>query len=548
MAALKIVLVGYNQDEEYQIVMSYRRLMGDSLFKEMWEPHQMSSFLCSFFEWIFVGITKGTTGIVIYLRIMGQLIQLALSIVLYKKLRGKMDEEYAFLIAVTFFNITPKMFASPEFSNMQFWAICISLFLGYDAIECGLENRKGLVCIILSAAAFCLSVLSYPSMLILAIPLIICFIVLFNGKERRIALGGFFGTCAVLGFIYVAFNVINVGFDTFIYTVLKIPTGDLTHSLQTTTMGESKLLANIEEIALYLGLSLFVCTFAYLFARIREAKVKNEMSDVISLFIALLSLLIPLVEWLVLKKGYESGLVPILCCFIIIAINLRKSSSKSKKCYILAVIIGISTIIAVMLMTDMTFASTLGHAIFIIPVMMIMIASVFENRKAVVSILLTYALFSLFAKGFMLRGGNAGNNIFNIENVCRSGPAKGIFTEYMRAHIMDVNYDEWNNIVEEGDSVLIVTNTLMSDITTAYLYKDVSISHYSVINPAAYDERLLEYWERYPEKKPDIIAIDCWFSEPQIASDSFIMKYIEEDYRAKEVVDGSYLRFYINRD
>lgn len=39
LAAAKLIFVDYTLDEEYQIVMAYRRLKGDSLFGTMWEPH-----------------------------------------------------------------------------------------------------------------------------------------------------------------------------------------------------------------------------------------------------------------------------------------------------------------------------------------------------------------------------------------------------------------------------------------------------------------------------------------------------------------------------
>ena len=46
LAASKLIFVDYTLDEEYQVVMAYRRLMGDELFGTMWEPHQTSAFAC----------------------------------------------------------------------------------------------------------------------------------------------------------------------------------------------------------------------------------------------------------------------------------------------------------------------------------------------------------------------------------------------------------------------------------------------------------------------------------------------------------------------
>ena len=46
LAAVKLIFVDYTMDEEYQIVMAYRNLSGDSIFGTMWEPHQTSAFMC----------------------------------------------------------------------------------------------------------------------------------------------------------------------------------------------------------------------------------------------------------------------------------------------------------------------------------------------------------------------------------------------------------------------------------------------------------------------------------------------------------------------
>ena len=69
LAAIKLIFVDYTMDEEYQIVMSYRRIFGDTLFGTMWEPHQTSSFLCTLLMRPFLAITGSCDWIVVYLRL-----------------------------------------------------------------------------------------------------------------------------------------------------------------------------------------------------------------------------------------------------------------------------------------------------------------------------------------------------------------------------------------------------------------------------------------------------------------------------------------------
>ena len=47
LAALKMLIFAFGLDEEYQVVMAYRNVVGDKLFLDMWEPHQSSAFLCT---------------------------------------------------------------------------------------------------------------------------------------------------------------------------------------------------------------------------------------------------------------------------------------------------------------------------------------------------------------------------------------------------------------------------------------------------------------------------------------------------------------------
>ncbi len=92
--------------------------------------------------------------------------------------------------------------------------------------------------------------------------------------------------------------------------------------------------------------------------------------------------------------------------------------------------------------------------------------------------------------------------------------------------------------------MLIVTNMVTSAGTTPYMMTGAQVAHYSIVDPTAYDERLLTYWELYPEKQPNVIVVDCWYGELQENPDSWIMRYIENDFGYTQVNDGRYVRFY----
>ena len=109
---------------------------------------------------------------------------------------------------------------------------------------------------------------------------------------------------------------------------------------------------------------------------------------------------------------------------------------------------------------------------------------------------------------------------------------------------MNCTYEDFEKYVAEGENVLIVTNMVGTAGTSPYLFRDSSVSHFSIVDPTSYDERLLTYWELYPEKYPRVIVVDCWYGQLMEARDNWIMQYIEEDFGYTFVEDGRYVRFY----
>lgn len=69
--------------------------------------------------------------------------------------------------------------------------------------------------------------------------------------------------------------------------------------------------------------------------------------------------------------------------------------------------------------------------------------------------------------------------------------------------------------------------------TLAYLYSDTVISAPSLVPTPGYNESILDYWEMNPDKYPDVIVASYWYGtmNEELGQDSWIMKWIEEEYR-----------------
>ena len=66
---LRSAFTGLEIDEEYALSLGYRLVSGDRLFYDMWEPHQLSSLPAAALLAMFIGITSGTTGVLVFFRL-----------------------------------------------------------------------------------------------------------------------------------------------------------------------------------------------------------------------------------------------------------------------------------------------------------------------------------------------------------------------------------------------------------------------------------------------------------------------------------------------
>jgi len=166
------------------------------------------------------------------------------------------------------------------------------------------------------------------------------------------------------------------------------------------------------------------------------------------------------------------------------------------------------------------------------------------NNRWIYAALAVWCLTAVFGKGYTLRSGTGYNNVLQSGGILREGPAAGTISNYIGAYIYNCDYEDWQSYVQDGDRVLIMVDQVMNLGTIQYLFKDVEISHFSIVNPTAYDERLLEYWELYPEKYPNVIIVDCWYGQLMTDPDGWLMQYIENEFGYTQVNDGRYIRVY----
>lgn len=116
-AALKCIFIGYQMDEGYAVAMSYRMLIGDKMISQIWDPHQTSAFFSAFLMWIYIALFHTAAGTAVWLRICGTLIHGMLSVGVYRAVRRFLPADHSFYLGILYFNLLPKGYVTPEFSN-----------------------------------------------------------------------------------------------------------------------------------------------------------------------------------------------------------------------------------------------------------------------------------------------------------------------------------------------------------------------------------------------------------------------------------------------
>lgn len=544
LANIKNVFTNFDIDAEYAIAMSWRMVKGDQMFMQMREPHQTSAFLSAFFIWIYYAFVETTTGIVVYLNAVGLLIKGGVVYFLYRTFRKHLDARLLFFMCLFSFAVNPKDILLPEFSNMQLWfsiLLFCSLFRYFQE-----QQKKGWL--LLSGGFLCLEILSYPSCLIVYLAVMLLLFLYADKKWKDMVILS--GECMILGSMYLTYFITRYEITDFMECIGEILSGDASHE---STLGK-KLITYAGDlgqmlmlIAVFILLSVAVAyAYSVLYYHKKEKKATNDrkMKWFMGCFFSLFFVQ-NFISALVVKGRYWHLVVyiPIL----LFAWVMRKRCDKAEKqAYVIGTMISLCSFIATLMLTNLTLFTSMAYLVLGIMVALIPFSKMMEKQFSYV-VIGVFCFVTVFRTGYIIKPMNEYHaSILDIEGVVKSGPALGIVSNYMGPYIINSSMEEWEQYIEPGDKILLVGEEAVS--TIGYLYGDTEICADSTICTPTYDEKLLRYWERNPEKYPNVVIVDCWYGELNVSEDSWIMQWIENEFQPDETVDGKYWRYYIKKN
>ncbi len=565
LAAIKCIFVGLQRDEEYALTMSYRLLIGDKLLTQVWDPHQTSAFLLSLIEWIFIKVTGGTTYLVLWCKIIGTLIHGVIAFWLYKTLKLYAPKNISFLLGLVYFGILPKDGVIPEFSIMMAWFITLIVialikmnYLSDDVNRSGSSKADGKIILLSFFLAFCSFglMLSYPTSIII-IPFIYAFLMIDRKKNPKAVLFIYPVVILILGLAYLGYLFSYMTPGAILMNVKEALKACGSHDYEEMSKGALMLVSVIAFViisAIAVVVSLLVCliTNAVSAGKTKSKASKPEFEMILMIavilgaFAQIFFCIFRIFEYM---YSYELAYYFwIIALAVVVLIKQRKE--ERSRLLLRFVIINLLGFVSVIALTNLTIFTSIPYCIsgVVISLLAIFIHADKKSemlRKTAVLTILAVALSNNFFKGFTYSSNDGYNwNILSANKLIHRGAAKGIITEYMTGYINEKAQEDWDKHIQDGDNVLVW------DITSVYYFnKDVNIASYTTIStPTYYVDSLNKYWEENPDKYPDVIAVAIWFGNDYRMKDyDNFLEWIENEYRADEVIQEDYYRYYIRR-
>lgn len=523
-AALKILLVGFDIDEQYAIAMSYRFLKGDLLILDMWEPHQTSGFLCSLLMALYLALTKTTTGIFLYLRICGLLIHLSAFLIvknfLCQVFKHVCDSNrdtirfYATFIASIFFFTLPKIMFLPEFSNLQVWFIMLTVICLTKYYVCRQKesDRSSLLYLVLAGFCIMLEVLSYPSTILVFFFCV--YSIIHFGRQQAFSqtikeLTSFVLPCAIGAFIFCGYLLSYMKWSQLL-ELLPIVASDGSHSASFV----EKITVNFQSLKELLLFAVIYGTItvlpSFFLKKRKSAFIQQGFLNWAMLLLAI-TLFGQLLIWIAGNHypNYphaEYFFLPILT--ILWALRQRIASTPL---FTFSITLPLIAFCSILLFTNhplIVSAPFLGPcaigSLVLIGTYLLEKKSTDLLQKNFQFLLVLWSGVLLFGHLYLVRTtGGMHYTVLDSLSLIRQGPAAGIIADTdtvkkynAAAEILTDHIPDKTNVFYAGSAVAI------------YLQGDIEIRTPSTISTPTYDDKVSLYFALHPQKAPQYIICD----------------------------------------
>lgn len=508
-------------DEPYYSALAYRLLLGDRLFVDAWELHQISALLTVPFLALFRFLTGGLDGVLLFYRGLFILAQFALSLYCFAVLSrryGRLCGITAAMLTLVYAHFT---LDGLSYCNMGPMLVILS---GLHWIRA--ESAKHPAPFrLMSGIAYALSVGVYPSF-VLSLPFVILYLILFARKNRPAV------TCFTLGLLSViaVFAVLLLLRSTPAEVIAGIRgmLSDPDHQSENPLLSVLRFPNYVRVLFSYAA---YLAAALLLLLPVRpllSARVGQRL-DALLPYLFLLTLCLAAVR--VFTVSYE----PYLCCNLAAMIpallfpSAFLASEKKDDPAGFLLLLGALLVIGVQVGSNTRFHASSGAALPLSVASLAFLAPFFDRVRvrrlgrvlAVVSCVLCVVSVGYWRFNAVYRDAP----LARLDTVVSSGPAMGCITTKERAEAVETLCREVRENGADEGSMLVVR--LMP---IAYLSATQTFSTPSVFNMRPNSAWLADYLAAHPDRVPTRIfwidtAIDETNSEPTAETLSFAAEY-----------------------
>lgn len=569
LAVIKTIWISLDIDECYALAVGYRLAMGEKLFLDLWESHQLGGIILAPFLWLYLKLAGTTTCIVVYGRIIGTILHLAAGIFLYQTAvrKGKLSGIFSQLLFFLHMNFLPKWVQCPEFELQQYWFALLAFLCLYRYYQ---GERKKKLYLPLAGVMLVGQMFSYPT-LILTYPVYILGIFFCRGagaeKEEKAGRGAgsaaveallFTAGAAVSGLLFLLYLRSYMTPDIFWRNIGYI-FQDESHTLVSTEVKWKIFGSQFREILLFTAVLLVISIAAGYFAvcwRKKGLCTKRERLQR-SVFSAI-SVLFLLTGLLQAAGGlfFNENQFYMLWRFFAIAVlgagaAFLVKTGESRWCLWFGVLPGFVTLFAVLMITNMNVNVSMAKMYTGVIATAWMAANMQASQKECAKLenrLLRAGLLAFLAGLFVCKlvqirisGCEEATVLAPLKKI-EEGPAKGIYMLENTAVVLTDDYEVLTGQLSSEDKLLYIGSE-----NIVYLWTEAQVATPSTQGTNAYNEMYLRYYETHPEKMPTVIALDkelgenpAYYNSPQ----NVIVYDWMERMGYEEVLDAAYIKLY----
>lgn len=571
---IKGIFISLDIDESYALAQSYRLAIGEHLFVDLWESHQLSAFLGAFFIKVYLLLFQTTDYLVIYLRVVGMLIHVGLGAWLYRSLTRSLDKSISFLILFLHLNFFPKWVQMPEFELMHYWFFLAIFLLLYRYFE---WEKSSWWQPALAGAFLVGSMMCYPTMILVYPVYLVGLCVLEWQKHaakgaKMLRSSLWFTTGAgIAGVAFLGYLFSYQSIEEFLKNVSYIFM-DESHTTYTMAQkwgfyaGQAKELCQLYlkylllAAAIVMGFGLVVVLLYLVKKKSVKVLVSWKTAELAVLAAMLLTALglqaKHILGCLILDENqfymqvrYVAVIIPVLY----LAIRYHKKMSVY---FYLCVLPALAALPAALMITNMnvnvTFSrvvlGTLGSLLMLYVYWQDELQEQAERVLAIAEKVLIYFLgLGLLAGFFVCRlimirvTGCLPVTVMAPLEQMEYGPEKGVYILEEQARIWNDNYSILENVIDKEDRLLYIGAENL-----IYPAMECTLSTPSTQGTTVFNEMFLRYYEEHPEKLPSIIVVDKTFGTNPVyglfSNSQVILDWIEENYKDARGQETTYMK------